>query len=86
MIIMNISDRKLITLLGSVLVLVHPDMLFERDVSDTCDVLETEVHMVSISHIVNLKKQIIENISVKICSLKLDISNTAVYSSLSKAF
>ena len=48
MIIMNISDTKLITLLGSVLVLVNPDMLFERDVSDTCDVLETEVHMVSI--------------------------------------
>ena len=59
------SSRKLVTLLGRVLVLVDSDMLFERHVSDTCYVLETEVHVVSISHLVNLKNQIINNLFLR---------------------
>ena len=39
-------------------------MLFKRHVSDTCDVLQAEVHMVSIRHTMNLKRQIIENLYV----------------------
>ena len=65
---MNISSsRKLVTLLGRILVLLDPDMLFERHVSYTSDVLETEVHVVIISHLVNLKKQIIDNLSLRTC-------------------
>ena len=59
------SSRKLVTLLGRILVLLDPDMLFERHVSYTSDVLETEVHVVIISHLVNLKKQIIDNLSLR---------------------
>ena len=63
-VIVNISSRKLITLIGGFLVSLGPSMLYKRHVSDTCDVLQAEVHMVSIRHIMNLKRQIIENFNV----------------------
>ena len=54
-------------------------MLFKRHVSDTCDVLEAEVHVVSIRHIVNLKRQIIENLYVRRRVKRLTNSLSHVY-------